>query len=230
MIKPILLAITAVLYFVTIGYSVELDNREEWQVNLDQFGLVRQANKVVVSPQPAPNATDQAATIEMAKNFIVENSKYTGVINKDALDVNRNPTINRNRMTFSFKNQTYQGIVIENMNIYIVADNGGILKITGHWYPRINITTEPKINLDEVKKKIIGQETTVGEAGGLPEKVLFSGEAKNFESGELVILPVDDDRLTLCWKIFYKQQRLPWIIYVDAISGDIIKIQPNFVT
>jgi hypothetical protein len=212
--------------------------------SLDEYGFVEsrvcQGDQIV-----RKEITNKDAIIEIAKDTLIRNSKFTGVTDKSQLVVDKidelpgcvlcngsQGDMKPIQLRIIFKNQVYNNLEVEDTRITVFGDVEKIYRIDEHWYPTINLP-EAVLSEEEAKDKLIGKELTYGDIAGNPDSYIILKEDLN-GAAEKIILPrlsQNNIELRLAWKIpIGDNNQVFWYGYVDAINGDEFKIQQMFVT
>ncbi len=193
--------------------------------------------------------TDEARVIEMAKNWLVKNSKFTGVTNKADLVVGNvrkidtciikcaTPNSKRqvSELEIFFPQPAYNGLPVEDntrgINIYANAD--GVSGVEGYRLPAVTVPLEPRISEASAKVKLIGKIFTFGDIGGKARDYRVKKEVLNNSASKVVFVKGSAEGLEfrLAWKILLGQggQGL-WTVYSDAITGEELEAVQNFQT
>jgi hypothetical protein len=181
--------------------------------------------------------TDEAKMINMAKEFISKNSKFTGISNIDELQLSSSSGIHgcikcdgsegdkKNigwRVCFS--NQIYNGYEVFNTEFMVFLDNNGVYMIGGNWYPKINIPDSNEFDLEKAKQSLYGHKISF--LCWSPINITVSAENIQEEARKVIIPYKIEDRIELrvAWEILiYGSGSTPlWTIYVDVMTGETI--------
>lgn len=189
---------------------------------------------------------DETSVVEMVKNWLVQNSKFTGITNKSDVTIDRvvklNGCIKCEAPNFDSKvislrvdlrGQTYNGLPVEGdtSSLTVFANANGISRIDGYWFPKITAPIEPKISESSAKNKLNGRTFTYGDIAGRPVDYRVEQKDLNNVAHKVVFVKKSSQGLEfrLAWKISVGQG-LSWAVYVDAITGEELKVVQMFKT
>ena len=179
--------------------------------------------------------TDETSVVEMAKNWLVQNSKFTGISRKSDAVVERIITTSGKKVTLiiHFRAQTYNNLPIEGdiKPITVFANVNSVSRIYGYWFPKITVPLEPKISESFARNKLNGRIFTYSEFAGDP--INYRVEQKDLSKVAHKVVFVKKSfqglEFRLAWKILVGQGLL-WTVYVDAITGKELKVVQMFNT
>lgn len=188
---------------------------------------------------------DEAGIVEMVKNWLVQNSKFTGVMSKSDAIVDRiikldgcikcDPPVDRKviEIRIDFRRQAYDGLPVEGdiSPLTVFANANGISRIDGHWFPMITVPLEPKISETSTKNKLKGRTFTYSDKAGKPRDYLVTEKDLRNSAHEVIFVKKTSPGLEfrLAWEI-QVGQGLSWTIYIDAITGEELKVAQMFQT
>ena len=190
--------------------------------------------------------TDETSIVEVVKNWLVQNSKFTGVTNKSDVVVDRvvkldgcikceAPNFDRKviSLRIDLRGQTYNGLPVEGDTspLTVFANANGISRIDGYWFPKITVPLEPKISETSAKNKINGRTFTYGDIAGNPRDYHVEQKDLSNVAHKVVFVKKSSQGLEfrLAWKISVGQG-LSWTVYVDAVTGEELKVVQMFQT
>ena len=190
--------------------------------------------------------TAETSIVEMVKNWLVQNSKFTGITNKSEAIVDRVVKLNGCikceapnfdskviSLRIDFRGQTYNSLSVEgDINpLTVFANANGISRIDGYWFPKIIVPLEPKISEASAKNKLNGRTFTYGDIAGRPVNYRVEQKDLNNVAHKVVFVKKSSQGLEfrLAWKISVGQG-LSWTVYVDAVTGEELKVVQMFQT
>jgi len=184
---------------------------------------------------------NESEMIRMAKQFIIKNNKYTGVTNINKLQVsnslgisgcikcdNSENDIKNINWRLRFSNQLYAGYEVLNTDLFVFLDNNGVFMIGGNWYPKINIPHNDNYDFKKAKESLYGHKISFI----CWSKIEITVNQSNIkQEARKVIIPLKmDDRIELrvTWEIYItdSNNNSMWTIYVDSMTGEIIRENP----
>lgn len=189
---------------------------------------------------------DEARIVEMVKKWLVQNSEFTGITKKsDAIVDNvmkldgcikcEAPNFDRKviGLRLDFRGQSYNGLPIEGdiSPLTVFANANSISRIDGYWFPKITVPLQPKVSNDLAKNKLNGRTFTYSDFTGNP--IYYHVEQKDLSNVAHKVVFVkklsQGLEFRLAWKISVGQG-LSWTVYVDAITGEELKVVQMFQT
>jgi hypothetical protein len=185
---------------------------------------------------PVDTTTSRPEAIEIAKEFIIENSQYTGVKHINDLDFRRVEEMHGfwdgntgwHLLTTSQKIDT---IEVLSTSILINIRGKEVYYCIGNWFPDVYIPREFNITSDKAKRNLLNKTLTHYGWGG-PYYVEITKESLQRSTTSLVVVPIegkDQIELHLAWCINIPQP-VYYIIYVDVMTGEIIGQYPTIIS
>lgn len=189
---------------------------------------------------------DEARIVEMVKDWLVQNSKFTGIINKSDATVDRvvkldgcikceAPNFDRKviSLRIDFRGQTYNSLPVEGdtSSLTVFANANGISRIDGFWFQKITVPLEPKVSEALAKNKLNGRIFTYDDKEG--RLVNYRVEQKDLSNvaHKVVFVKKSSQGLEfrLAWKISVGQGS-SWTVYIDAVTGEELEVVQMFQT
>ncbi|HWO00505.1 MAG TPA: hypothetical protein VNS63_14695 [Blastocatellia bacterium] len=115
--------------------------------------------------------------------------------------------------------------------VAVVSRDGRLLQLDSRFIPVVEMPARPSIDRDSAAKKVVGRNFTYSDIAGHEQRAQIGG-LDEVVVKRLVVLPIekaDSTEVHLAWEIVAGKQ-LSWTIYVDAISGQELKVSQNFQT
>lgn len=175
--------------------------------------------------------TSESQTLSLAKQFIAQNRKFTGVKDVNKLVVELSYRLSQKEWKFTFDNQIYKGYEVFNTSIDVFLDYDGVTLIGGNWYPEISLPSWYTYDFQEARALLIGD--TITYYCYTEEKIVVSDTIlKN--QGRKVIIPLEKENrieLRFTWEIFVIDQydSTPYVFYVDVVTGEIVRQHQLFI-
>ena len=206
---------------------------------LDRYGLVEIGR--VCSVKNPDIVIEKDEVIEMAKSTLFKNRRFTNVTDTTNLIIRRATKVSPGRENTHWRidyfPQQYEGHKVLDTQISLWAFGNGVYRINGHWYTDIFIPKEIRVNEAKAKESIIGTEITWYNAGGEEQILTVTKETLTNKPPKRVIVPLhveDNIELRVAWEIgvsFSLNRNTPyWYVYVDVMTGELIRIDQLFVT
>lgn len=202
-------------------------------IQINEYGFAESKGACFDGPTQI-KITDEDSIVEMVKEWLVKNSKFTGVIKKsDAVVAGVGKIYNQRRI--DFRAQTYNGLPMEGdaAPLRVFAHARGVSRIGGHWFPTIEVPLEPTISEAFIKNKLNGRIFTYGDYAGKPRNYRIEQKDLSNVAHKVVFVKKSPQGLEfrLAWKMPVGQKSIPsWIVYVDAITGEELEIVQGFQT
>jgi len=202
---------------------------------LNEFGLTE--DKSDCGGWVTISITDEASIIELAKNWLAQNSEFTGVPKSKVSDIvidriSSNKKVIGLQISFPVP-QLYNGLPVEGDIAIpkVFANAKGISRVSGHWFPEITVPLEPKISETSAKNKLNGRTFTYSDVVGSPRDYRVEQKDLSNVARKVIFVRKSSQGLEfrLSWKIPVGQE-LSWTVYIDAITGEELKVTQMFVT
>jgi hypothetical protein len=177
--------------------------------------------------------------LELAKQTLVDNSEFTGVLNKEDLilessislngcticegDINNVPL----QWKFTFQPQLINGIEVDDTNILVYVDVNGVNRIWGNWYPvvdpgfvefgssdALDSVLGLKVRYSNAMNQIFEQEIATEHISGQPELRYSTVKVeKGLEIHKVWIIKVMQENTT----------QVRWNILISTVDGQILE-------
>jgi|WetSurMetagenome_2_1015567.scaffolds.fasta_scaffold07294_6 hypothetical protein len=205
--------------------------------SLDSYGFCGYgSDDLINAPDPSlDTTTSRSEAILIAKKFLHNNSKFTGVTDTSKVQFSKIATDNdwydgSNGWVLNAALQkidtievlTYLSVHIRNREVYFCM---------GNWYPKIYIPEKIQLSYNGAKKILLNRVVTHSGLGG-PWNVTITDEDLQKSSTRFYIVPIernDQIELHVAWLI-----KIPspvyFNIYVDAITGEILRQVPTIIS
>lgn len=214
----------------------DLLNESKILTKLNSFGFTGKFDYTRQHTNPGIKINKTNA-IKTAVSCLIKNNKFTNVKDSKVLmssltysrDINDDSTC----WKFRFGPQFYSKheILYSLINVFVCGD--GVYRIIGFWYPDIYIPTYVNFDIEKAKNVVIGEKIIWHGIGGEPYEFVVS-EASIPENIVRSIFPIasnDSIELRITWKIpILFGSFIGWHIYLDTMTGEIIKIIQEFQT
>jgi hypothetical protein len=211
-------------------------NNYSIRTKLNAFGLPESRNYAIVHPNPAIKLTEDEA-FQIAKTCILKNGKFINVADMDGITQNKAWYISQNSDStawgFRFGPQEFgeYEVAYSRVTVNLYAD--GVFYLTSTWFPDVYIPTAINYDKAAAKKVVIGDKIIWYAFDGSPNEFIVS-ESSITKPVIKSIYPVkveDSIQMRATWKIpILHSSTIGWHIYVDVMSGEIVKIVQEFRT
>jgi hypothetical protein len=206
------------------------------ETSLGDYGFCGFSDALIPSVIPSVDTTvSKSEAIEIAKEFISQNSRYTGV--KDIDDINFSKVEEMRRSWDGNKcwhlvtiNQRIDTVELLSSSILINIRGEEVTYCLGNWFPDIYIPKRFNITSEKATKLLLNRKVTHYTWGGSIEMVITS-ESLHGSTARLVIITIErEDRIEIhvAWKIYIP--RVSFILYVDVMTGEVIGEEPTIIS
>lgn len=204
--------------------------------SLNKFGFCDYGDDVLNAPDPPFDTTlSKSEAIIIAKKFLLENSKFTGISDTSEIQFAKISTNNSwydgsKGWVFNAGLQNIDTIeVLTYLSVHI--RNRKVFYCIGNWYPDIYIPEKIQLTLNEAKKILLNKVVTHYGWGG-PWNVTITNEDLQNSTAEFYVLPIEkEDQIELhtAWLIKIPSP-VHYNIYVDAMTGEILREAPTIIS
>ena len=115
--------------------------------------------------------------------------------------------------------------------VAVVSHDGKLMQLDDRFIPVVDLPLKPKTERDVAAKKVVGKVFSYTDVAGREQRLEISA-ASEVTVKRLVILPIqkgDAVEVHLAWEIVAGKS-MSWTMYLDAITGDELKVAQNFQT
>ena len=113
----------------------------------------------------------------------------------------------------------------------VVSKDGRLMQLDDRFIPLVEVPARPQIDMAVAKQKVVGRTFTYSDLAGREQKVQIS-RPEEIAVKQLVILPVEKGEtieVRLAWEVIAGSS-LAWTVYIDAMSGEDLRVVQNFNT
>jgi len=115
--------------------------------------------------------------------------------------------------------------------VAVVSRDGRLLQLDSRFIPVVELPSRPSLDRDSAAKRVVGRTFSYSDIAGHEQRTQVGG-LDQVTVKRLVVLPVekgDSTEVHLAWEIVAGKQ-LSWTIYIDAMSGQDLRVNQNFQT
>ena len=207
----------------------DLLNNNKIGTRLDQFGYT---DFTMVYLASESSISDTNTVIQMAISALIKNSKFTNVSKESLLSVDRLFITPNNSWKIFFNEQFYKGLRVDGTTIAVYLNSSGVYRIDNHFFADIYIPAKAKYSESEVKESLIGKELNWVDYYHQKHIYTITDSSFSDEKSNKVIVPMLTDtqlEFRITWEIYIGKPGLYWMIYIDVITGEEIKIAQSIV-
>ena len=112
-----------------------------------------------------------------------------------------------------------------------LSHDGKLMRLDDRFVPVVDLPVKPTFERDVAAKKLIGRTFTYTDIAGREQRTPIEAPAE-VSVKRLVILPIeksDSVEMHLAWEIVAGKS-LSWTVYIDAVTGEDLRVVQNFQT
>lgn len=204
------------------------------KATIDKYGFFSYSSNGQVNYHPAYVVPDEEQALQIAMTMMNSNSKFSGVTPLTVPDIRRIFRVSADGpWRIEYKQQYYKGLRVAEpypYPIWLWVD-GSVSAITGHYYSNIHIPDYENISLQETLNSLVGHVFTYYDFVGHPINYTVTQESLGSVQPIKSIVPHETDKglsLLVCWEIPINGGW--WTAYIDTMTGELIRVDQNFVT
>lgn len=214
-------------------------NHSSIQNKLNQFGYVGKTDRMKMHANPGI-PIDRTEALRIAVECMLKNAKFTNV--RDSLDyVNNIDEIipletDSTKWRIIAKPQMYNGVEICGPRIRAFVYGDGVYRLQGFWYQHIHIPHKENITPNEAKEIVTGDTIIWHDIAGRPVEFIVTGNTIGVPIRKTIFPLETSDSITLhvTWEVpilfFPSDSDVFWHMYVDIMTGEVIRIIQEFRT
>ena len=115
--------------------------------------------------------------------------------------------------------------------VAVVSRDGRLMQLDDKFVPSVDLPLKPSVERDLAAKKIVGRTFSYTDIAGRVQRTQIGGPAE-VSVKRLVILPIekgDAVEVRLAWEVTAGKS-LSWTVYLDAVTGEDLRVIQNFQT
>ncbi|HEY7545061.1 MAG TPA: hypothetical protein VID27_09275 [Blastocatellia bacterium] len=135
------------------------------------------------------------------------------------------------RLTFKQSNYPFPVAGSFGEMIFTLSGEGRLIQLEDRFIPLVEVPTRPEYQRDAARKKVTGRSFSYRDAAGREQREQISSEDE-VTVKQLVVLPLEKGNqieVRLAWEIV-AGRALSWTVYIDAMTGEELKVTQNFQT
>jgi hypothetical protein len=113
----------------------------------------------------------------------------------------------------------------------IINSDGNLAQLDDRFIPVVELPQQPAIERGEAARRVVGRTFTYSDIAGRPQQERI-GTAEEVSVNRIVTLPIekaDAIEVHLAWEVVAGKS-LTWTVYIDAMTGEELKVNQNFNT
>ena len=184
----------------------------------------------LISGKPEPG-TEQFALREAVRTFIDRWRELLAVDPAMISLVSVDASGDTERLTYS--QATYSHPIAGNFGqmVVVVSRDGRLMQLDNRFVPVVDLPVKPTIERDIAARKVVGRTFTYTDIAGREQRTQIA-EPAEVTVKRLVILPIEKGdvvEVRLAWEVTAGRS-LSWTVYVDAVTGEDVRVVQNFQT
>jgi len=180
------------------------------------------------TPEPG---TETFALRQAMKLFIDRWRDLLGVDPSTISLISADESADTRRLTFRQGNYAYPVAGNYGELVAVVSRDGKLMQLDDRFIPVVDLPLKPSTDRDVAARKVVGKVFTYTDVAGREQR-LEIGAADEVTVKRLVILPIqkgDAVEVHLAWEVVAGKS-MSWTMYLDAMTGDELKVAQNFQT
>jgi hypothetical protein len=184
----------------------------------------------ILAAAPEPG-TEGLALREAVKRFI---DQWRDLIGADPLTVSLVAATDAgDAQRLTYRQASYAFPVTGNFGemTAIISRDGRLLQMDDRFIPVVELPQRPAIDREEAARRVVGRTFTYSDIAGRPQQVKINNPGE-IKVKRVVVAPVEKSdaiEVHLAWEIVAGSS-LSWTVYIDAMTGEELKVVQNFQT
>jgi hypothetical protein len=220
----------------------------EWRRMLDSYGvpqtppdlypitntprsLLGVSNGIkLLAAKPEPG-TETFALREAMKAFIDRWRELLGIDPAAISLISADASGDAERLTFRQASYAHPVAGAFGEMVAVVSHDGRLMQLDDRFVPLVDLPLKPSIERDVAAKKVVGRTFSYTDIAGREQRTQI-GAPTEVSVKRLVILPIekgDAVEVRLAWEVIAGKS-LSWTVYLDAVTGEDLRVVQNFQT
>ena len=115
--------------------------------------------------------------------------------------------------------------------VAVISKDGRLLQLDDRFITIVDLPSKPSIERDVAAKKVVGRTFSYTDIAGREQRTPM-GDPNEVHVKRLVFLPIekaDAIKVHLAWEVIAGKS-LSWTVYIDAVTGEELRVSQNFQT
>ncbi len=115
--------------------------------------------------------------------------------------------------------------------VAVVSSDGRLMQLDDRFVPAVDLPLKPTIERDAAAKRVVGRTFSYTDIAGREQRTQIA-EPSEVSVKRLVILPIEKSDavdVRLVWEVTAGKS-LSWTVYIDAVTGEDVRVIQNFQT
>jgi hypothetical protein len=184
----------------------------------------------IMATAPEPG-TEALAQREAVKRFI---DQWRELIGADPLTVSLvagTDAGDAHRLTYKQANYAFPITGNFGEMTAIITRDGRLLQLDDRFIPVVELPQKPVIDREEAARRVVGRTFTYSDISGRQQQVIVNNPGE-IKVKRVVVAPIEKSgqiEVHLAWEIVAGTS-LSWTVYIDAMTGEEIRVVQNFQT
>ena len=192
------------------------------------LGVAGGIKLVTFVPEPG---TETVAIREAMRRFLDRWRELLGAEPAAVSLLSNDTSGDTQRLTYKQANYAFPLAGNAGEMVAVLSRDGRLMQLDSRFIPVVELPSRPLIDRDSAAKKVMGRSFTYSDIAGHEQRAQIGG-LDEVTVKRLVVLPIEKGDATevhLAWEIIAGKQ-LSWTIYVDAMTGNDLRVTQNFQT
>ena len=141
------------------------------------------------------------------------------------------PSGDTERLTYRQGNYPYPIAGNFGEMVAVISKDGRLLQLDDRFITTVDLPSKPSIERDVAAKKVVGRTFSYTDIAGREQRTPM-GDPNEVNVKRLVVLPMekaDAIEVHLAWEVIAGKS-LSWTVYIDAVTGEELRVSQNFQT
>lgn len=115
--------------------------------------------------------------------------------------------------------------------VAVISKDGRLLQLDDRFITIVDLPSKPSVERDVAAKKVVGRTFSYTDIAGREQRTPM-GDPNEVNVKRLVVLPIekaDAIKVHLAWEVIAGKS-LSWTVYIDAVTGEELRVSQNFQT
>jgi hypothetical protein len=179
-----------------------------------------------------PDPGDEALALrEAVKGFMDRWRDLLGLDPATISLVNADESSDTKRLTFRQANYVYPIGGNFGEMVIVLSKSGVLMQLDDRFVPVVDLPLKPSIERDIAGKKVAGKTFTYSDIAGREQRTQINSPGE-VSVKRLVVFPIEKSdavEVHLAWEVIAGTS-LSWTVYIDAITGEELRVVQNFRT
>jgi hypothetical protein len=213
------------------AYSVAPTPPDLYPITYTPRSLLGVSGGIKLTAEPLLAAGDPLAVREVLRGFIERWREMIGCDPSALSLVHADQSSSVNRFTYKQANYPFPIAPPAGEMVAVVSSDGRLMQLDDRLIPVVELPARPAIESEVAAKRLLGRVFTYTDIAGREQRTAINGKGE-LNVKQLVVLPVekaDAIEIHLAWEVAVGSS-LSWTVYLDAVTGEELRVVQNFQT